>query len=189
MTLDPHSAPPSEIDFAPEADLDISSALAFASFELSFANPVPLGSGEAILLRSLWISPNSDESRVAILLADRRGLRGESTADIGLIASAFAARTRACLLDAGATPPPGYLNDFPAAPFMASADICSASCAVGFPLSASVASMDQACARALDAMFIPGSHFRRHIKLSLAGRGEAERVANKLISDLRKSRK
>lgn len=187
MTLDPHTSAPSDLDL--EDGLDISSALALASFELSFAKPVPLGSAEAILLRSLWISPNADESRVAILLADRRGLRGESTADIGLIASAFAARARACLLDAGATPPPGYINDFPAAPFMASADICSASCAVGFPLSSSAAAMDLACARALDAMFVPGSHFRRHIKLSLAGRGEAERVANKLICELRKSRK
>ena len=164
------------------------SALAAASFELSFSNQAPLGGGEAILLRAFWISPNPDESRVALLLADRKGLRSQSSADIGVIAAALAAKARASLLDAGASSPPGYCDDFPAAPFMANADICSASCAVGLPASSSASALDLACERALDGMFLPGTHFRRHIKLSQAGHGETGRVANKLVLELRRSR-
>ena len=165
-----------------------SQALVSASFALCMDAPRPHAQARAILLRCFWIHDDPGQTRVALALADAGASLFSSTAPPGVLAAAFADRARHELLLSGARVAPSYLDDFPSSPAMASDDICSVNCAVRFGLGQAPHDLDAALGRALDSMFNPALHFRRHAKTSLSGPGELEKRANALIVLLRSAR-
>jgi hypothetical protein len=164
-------------------------ALDYASLELSLRAPVPNAHAKAVLLRCFWIHANGAESRIALALADLRSTQVATLASSGILATALADRVRDELLRSGARLPPAYVDDFPSSPAMANDDICTVNCAVGFGPNQKPRDLDAALARALDAMFLPGFYFRRHMRLELSGAGQLERQANTLIMQLRGARR
>jgi hypothetical protein len=171
----------------PLSFIDQRRLVALASVEWSFNDQPPMLGTQALLAKCFWLCEDERESRVCLLAADLRGLLGSSKADPGVIASALAARARSAFLNAGAKPPPAYLDDFPGAPFMASADVCSVSCAVSVP-HGGLAAMEQAAVESLSSMFASGSFWTRHLKLEEAPSGAVERRANQLLTSIRQAR-
>ena len=161
--------------------------LALASVEWSFKDQPAMAQAQAVLAKIFWLHPDPELSRVCLLAADLRGLRSSSRADPGVIASALATRLRAQMLAAGAKSPPSFLDDFPGAPFMASADVCSVACAVGAEGLSSDALLE-ACRQGSLCMFEPGFFWTRHLRLAEAGEGALERRANQLLTQLRQAR-
>lgn len=179
--MDPSHAAGAPAFFSPQA-------IAIASLELSMRAPAPHVQARAILLRCFWIHDDPAQTRVALALADAGSTRSATAAPPGILACALADRARHELLLGGALPAPCYLDDFPSAPSMANADICSVNCAARFGPRQLPCDLDAALGRALDSMFLPSMHFRRHAKASLGSGGRLERQANALVGLLRSAR-
>lgn len=168
--------------------LDFADIVSLASLEKSFQAPLRMPKSEAVMAKIYLLRASEDDSRILLLLGDLRALRKGSGSDAGALASALATRARACLLQAGAMPPPAAFDDYPSSPLMASSDVCSCSAAVCWPESIDLHALLAACEDCLTSMFLIGGSFSRHIKLSESGSGRLEKAANHLILDLRAAR-
>ena len=163
------------------------STLLKASFEQSLLNPSLLSEAKALLLKIYWIGPDDDMTRIFIAVIHLKNLHPGIGGHMGAICSGISYRLRSAMLDAGALPPPSYLDDFPSAPLMINSDVASCSCAVSYGPATDATRLHHVCLNALSDIAPPSSFFTRHLRLSQSRNGSLERVANTLLLNLRHS--